>query len=105
MWITTPKHIAREGGVFVIGSCIPLHIKDVPDRFEFKRLYTAGTDWINSGISCIIAPNGKIIARPLKEKEEILYAEVDLKQIIASKRMFDVVGHYARPDVFDFKVN
>jgi nitrilase len=84
---------------------MPLHIKDIPDRFEFKRLYPEGTQWINSGESCIVAPNGKIIAGPVKEKEEILYAEVDLKQILASKRMLDVAGHYARPDVFDFKVN
>ena len=104
-WITTLQHIAWEGGMFVIGCCMPLHIKDIPDRFEFKRLYPKGTQWINSGESCIVAPNGKIIAGPVKEKEEILYAEVDLKQILASKRMLDVAGHYARPDVFDFKVN
>jgi len=104
MWITTLQHIAREGGMFVIGCCIPLHINDIPNRLEFKRLYPAGTEWINSGGSCIIAPNGKIIAGPLREKEEILYAEVDLKQIIASKRTLDVTGHYARPDVFDFKI-
>lgn len=29
---------------------------------------------------------------------------MDLKLITASKRMFDVAGHYARPDVF-FTVN
>jgi len=59
----------------------------------------------NSGDSCIIAPNGKIITGPAREQKEILYAEVDLKQIIAAKRMLDVARHYARPDVFDFNVN
>ena len=91
--------------MFVIGSCIPLHKKDIPDRFEFNQLYPEAVGWINSGNSCIIDPNGKIIVGPVKEKEEILYAEIDLKQIIASKRTLDVAGHYARPDVFDFKVN
>ena len=105
MWTLTLQHVAREGGMFVIGCGMPLHIKDIPDRFEFKRLYPEGTDWINSGDSCIIAPTGKILAGPTREREEILYAEVDLKQIIAAKRMLDVAGHYARPDVFDFKVN
>ena len=74
-------------------------------RFEFKKLYPDGTDWINSGHSCIIAPNGKIMAGPLVEKEEILYAEIDLKQVTAAKRRLDVAGHYARPDVFKFEID
>ena len=37
-------------------------------------------------------------------KEAILYADIDLQQIIKAKRMFDVVGHYSRPDVFTFNV-
>jgi nitrilase len=105
IWTATLQHIAKEGGMFVIGCCMPLHIKDIPDRYDFKLLYPKGTEWINPGDSCILAPNGKIIAGPVKEKEEILYAEVDLKQIIASKRSLDVAGHYARPDVFHFSVD
>jgi nitrilase len=105
MWSATLQHIAREGGMFVIGCCTPFHIKDIPDRHEFKRLYPKDTAWINPGDSCIIAPNGKIIAGPVREREEILYAEVDLEQIIASKRTLDVTGHYARPDVFHFSVD
>jgi nitrilase len=66
MWVSTLRHIAKEGGMFVIGCCIPLHIKDIPGRFEFKQLNQKDTEWINSGDSCIITPNGKIIAGPLK---------------------------------------
>ncbi len=105
MWISTLQHIAKEGGVFVIGCCMPFRKRDIPNRYEFKHLYPEETEWINPGNSCIIAPNGKIIIGPVKEKEEILYAEIDLKQILESKRTLDVAGHYARPDVFDFKVN
>jgi len=46
-----------------------------------------------------------VIAGPLEQKEDILYAEVDLSLITAAKRMLDVAGHYARPDVFKFEVN
>ena len=49
-------------------------------------------------------PNGKIIAGPLEAEEGILYADINLQDIIKAKRMFDVVGHYARPDVFSFQV-
>lgn len=105
LWLATLRHIAKEGGMFVAGCCMPLHIKDIPDRFEFKKLYPEDTEWINPGRSCVIDPQGKIIAGPVEDREEIIYADIDLDLIIASKRMFDGAGHYARPDVFKFAVN
>jgi nitrilase len=104
-WIQTMQHVAREGGIFVISTCMVLKMDDIPDQYDFKKLYPEGRGWINVGNSCIIAPNGKIIAGPMEAEEGILYADVNLQDIIRAKRMFDVVGHYSRPDVFNFKVN
>jgi nitrilase len=104
-WLTSLQHIAREGGMYVIGCCIAIHMDDIPDRYEFKGLYPEGKDWINRGNTCILDPRGEFIAGPAKEAQELLYAEVDLGLIAASKRLFDVAGHYARPDVFKFAVN
>lgn len=104
-WIQTMQHVAREGGLFVISTCMALKMDDIPNEFEFKKLYPEGREWINVGNSCIIAPNGKIIAGPLEAEENILFADIDLQDIIKAKRMFDVVGHYSRPDVFNFNVN
>lgn len=101
-WLQSMQHIAREGGLFVISACMPLKMSDIPDRYDFKKLYPEGREWINVGNSCIIAPNGKILAGPVEAKEQIVYAEIDLKDIIHAKRMFDATGHYARPDVFEF---
>lgn len=103
-WIQSMQHIAREGGMFVISTCQALKMDDIPDSFEFKKLYPKDRVWINTGNSCIISPTGKIIAGPLEAEEGILYADIDLNDIITAKRMFDVAGHYARPDVFEFKV-
>ncbi len=104
-WLLAMQYIAREGGLFVISCCMALQIDDIPDRYDFKSLYPEGRDWINAGNSCIINPQGEIIAGPVGEKEEILYAEIDLDLITVSKRMFDAAGHYNRPDVFQFKIN
>lgn len=104
-WLLSLRHIAREGGMFVIGCCMSLKINDIPDHYEFRKLYPEGREWINAGNSCIINPKGEIIAGPLEMKEEILFADLDLTQIAKSKRMFDSAGHYSRPDVFEFKVN
>ena len=103
-WLGSLNHIAREGGSFVVNCCMPLRIDDIPDRYEFKKLYPEGREWINSGNSCIISPKGEYIVGPVKEKEAILYGDIELTQIIESKRMFDVSGHYSRPDVFNLKV-
>jgi nitrilase len=104
-WIQTMQHIAREGGLFVISACMALKIDDIPDEFEFKKLYPEGREWINVGNSSIIAPNGKIIAGPLEAEEGILIADINLQDIVKAKRMFDAVGHYSRPDVFNFNLN
>jgi nitrilase len=105
VWLSTLRHIAKEGRVYVIGCCIPLRKDDIPDRFTFKSRYYSGDDeWINGGDSAIVAPNGEIIAGPAKKKEEVLYAEIDLRRASGSRWMLDVAGHYGRPDVFEFGV-
>ncbi len=102
-WIETMRHIAREGGIFVISNSMTLKKDDLPD--DLKKIYPEEKKWISTGQSCIINPNGKLISGPLDSKEGILYADIDLQEIIAAKRRFDVVGHYSRPDVFNFSVN
>ncbi|MFQ5602508.1 MAG: carbon-nitrogen hydrolase family protein [bacterium] len=104
-WLQSLRHIAREGGMFVIGCCTAIRMSEIPDSYEFKIFYPEGKDWINPGNSCIIDPKGNFIAGPVQASEEILYADLDYKLIATSKRMFDVAGHYARPDVFRFSVN
>lgn len=103
-WLQTMQHVAREGGLFVLSSCMALKMDDIPDQYEFKKLYPTEREWINVGNSCIIGPGGQILAGPLEAEEGILYADIDLHQILSAKRMFDVSGHYARPDVFEFNV-
>ena len=101
-WLQSMQHMAREGGVFVVSVCMALNKSDVPDRYEFKKDYPKDREWINTGNSCIIAPNGTILSGPMEAEKGILYADIDLDDIIKAKRMFDVVGHYSRPDVFLF---
>ncbi len=102
-WLGSMQYIAREGGLFIISNCMTLHINDLPD--ELKAIYPKDKKWISTGQSCIINPSGKVIAGPLDSQEGIIYADLDLHEIIIAKRRFDVVGHYARPDVFNFSVN
>ena len=53
----------------------------------------------------IVSPLGDVLASPLYDREGILTADLDLGEIPRSRLDFDVVGHYARPDVFQLTVN
>ncbi len=101
-WLQSMQHIAREGGLFVISCCMALPMKAIPDSFAFKAMYPEGREWVNTGNSCIIGPDGKFLAGPLEARQGILYADLDPGQIVRAKRLFDAAGHYARPDVFSF---
>jgi nitrilase len=103
-WLSTVRHIAKEGRVWVINSCQALHRNDIPDRCGHKRYYPAERMWINAGDSAIVDPKGKFVAGPLHEKEGILYAVIDPKTMAGPRWMLDVAGHYARPDVFQLSV-
>jgi nitrilase len=60
---------------------------------------------MSRGYSTMVAPGGEILAGPVLEREEILYAEVDASVARHSRREFDAAGHYSRPDVPQLTVN
>jgi len=57
------------------------------------------------GGACIISPLGRLLAGPAWDQETILFADLDLDEIPRAKYDFDVVGHYARPDIFRLTVD
>jgi len=103
-WHTAMRHLAREGGMFVIGCAPCVRTDDIPDRYEFKKNYPEDREFVNKGNSCIVDPGGNVLAGPAEGTQEILYAEIDLAAISTYKWLFDAAGHYARPDVFDLRV-
>jgi nitrilase len=105
-WLSTLRHIAKEGRVYVIGCCIAMRKDDIPDRYSIKqKFYAEADEWINIGDSAIVNPEGEFIAGPVRKQEEILYAELDPRMMQGPKWMLDVAGHYARPDVFQLTVH
>jgi nitrilase len=106
MWVATLRHIAKEGRLYVIGVAPLLRGSDVPDDVPGKaELWGGDDDWMSRGFSTIVAPGGEVLAGPLTEEEDILYAEIDPAKARASRHQFDPVGHYSRPDVFRLVVD
>jgi nitrilase len=104
-WQATMQHIAQEGRCFVLG-CNQYVTKDMyPADLQEHPELKAMPEVMCRGGSVIVSPMGVVIAGPLYGEEDILYAELDMGEIVRSKVDFDVVGHYSRPDVFQLTVN
>jgi aliphatic nitrilase len=56
-------------------------------------------------MTTIIGPDGAHVVPPLTQGEGILVADLDLSMIVQRKRMMDIVGHFARPDVFSLNIH
>jgi nitrilase len=105
-WIASMRHIAREGGCFVIGTATALQAKDVPADFpERERLFADPDEWLCDGDAVIVRPNGKILAGPLRREKGVLTGEIDPEAARRARRSLDVTGHYSRPDIFGLSVN
>ncbi len=103
-WLATIRHIALEGRCFVLSACQHIRREAFGDQHE-SALGDAPDTVMMRGGSAIIDPLGQVLAGPDFSGETILYAEIDLDDIARGKFDFDVVGHYARPDVFQLAVD
>jgi nitrilase len=103
-WAASMRHIAIEGRCFVL-SCNQFNRRrDFPD--DYDAVYGHDPEAVvTRGGSCIVDPFGNFLAGPNMEGEAILMAEIDRGQIIRGKYDLDVVGHYARPDIFQLHVD
>ncbi|CAN5380817.1 carbon-nitrogen hydrolase family protein [soil metagenome] len=101
-WQATLNHIACEGRCFVLGCNQYLTREHYPSDLQ-RVLQEDHPSLPSSGGSVIVNPLGKVIAGPLFQKEGIITAEIDNREVIKAKMDFDVIGHYARADVFAYE--
>lgn len=103
-WAATVQHIALEGRCYVLSACQHIKRRAYPNGFQ-SALGNDPDTVIMRGGSMIVAPLGEILVGPDYSGEGILYAEIEPAAVVRGKYDFDVVGHYARPDVFQLSVN
>ena len=95
------RHYAFEGRCFVLASGLLMRVGDLPadlrpDRPEDTLLCRGG--------SCVIGPDGGFVVEPVFDTECLVLAQLDLTRIDEEAMTLDVTGHYARPELFDFRV-
>jgi len=105
VWQATLRHIAVEGRCFVLGcnqyvtkAMYPPDLPCVEDLSDQPEVMCRGG-------SAIVSPMGEVLAGPLWDQEGMLVAELDLGELPRARFDLDVTGHYARPDVFELRVN
>lgn len=103
-WFSTIRHIAIEGKCYFINCDMfftkEMYPKDLHCPEEIAKL----PEIVCRGGSCVIDPFGNYVTEPVWDKEEIIYAELDMQKVPASRMEFDPCGHYARPDVLRLEI-
>lgn len=105
-WQHTIRHIAIEGHCYFVNCDMfftrDMYPKDLSSSSE-KEIAEL-TDIVCRGGSCVIDPYGHLETDTIWDREGILYADLNLQKIPASRMEFDVCGHYSRPDVLELRV-
>jgi len=98
-WAPSMRHVALEGRCFVLSACQFLKRSDQPpNESNLNPILIRGG-------SCVVGPLGQFLAGPKFDEECVLIADLDPGELARGKFDLDVVGHYARPDVFQLRVD
>lgn len=104
-WLSSMRHIAKEGGCWVLSTATAMKGADIPDSFPERGALFKDDEWINPGDAVVISPSGSVAAGPLHEDQSILYAVIDPEAARNARRSLDVAGHYGRPDLFRLEID
>ena len=100
--LMSTRSVAYQMKAFIInavGEVSEEMRKELPASDEDRAFLSA-----QGGGACIIGPQGKVLAGPMKPGEGILYADVSVDNVISGKLTQDYAGHYNRFDIFDVRL-
>lgn len=112
MYLLASRHYAFEGRCFVLAAGTIQTRDEVLEGLELAGGDADARDLIMGmpagqlqfGNSAIIGPDGGIIAQA-RSDADILVADIDLMDIGRGLTSLDTDGHYARPDVFELRID
>ena len=102
VWQASMRHIAVEGRCFVVSAC---QVQPSPRALGIEVPNWGADEPLIRGGSVIVSPLGEALAGPLWGASGLVTATVDRSDIPRARYDLDVVGHYARPDIFQLTVD
>jgi nitrilase len=95
---------AFEGKIFVIASTSLMDERsfELLCQSPHKRSLMQGR---NYALTAVFGPDGRCTAGPLVDEEGIVYADIDLDDLIMPKMMHDITGHYNQFGVLSLNLN
>lgn len=88
---------AIESQSFVLHTTAVIGVKGISamDTSKGMIMHTPG-----GGCSAIFGPDGRRMSKEMPETEEgIIYADLELDDVLKAKQFLDTCGHYSRPDM------
>ena len=102
MWQVSMRHIAHDGRCFVVSAC---QVQASPEELGLEIANWPAQRPLIAGGSVIVGPMGDVLAGPLVGRAGLISAQIDTADLVRARYDYDVVGHYARPDVFELTVD
>lgn len=104
-WQSTVRHIAIEGHCYVVNCNMFFSRSDYPHDLHCPEEIEKLPDVVCRGGSSVIDPYGHPVMEPVWDEEAILFADLPMNQVPASRMEFDAAGHYSRPDVLSLTIH
>ena len=98
-WQATIRHIAIEGHCYFINCDMVFERSQYPADLNAQEQIARLPETVCRGGSCIVDPYGHYVTEPVWDREALIYADLDMNAVPASRMEFDACGHYSRPDV------
>ena len=102
VWQSTMRHIAHEGRCFVVSAC---QVQPSPRELGIDVEGWDADRPLIAGGSVIVGPLGDVLAGRRIGSEGLVCARIDTAELAGARYDLDVVGHYARPDIFTLHVD
>lgn len=104
------RSYAFEGRCFVLSAGLFLAVEDIPEALREAFRIGVGpnapaTGLLFDGGSSVIGPDGNWVVEPVRGTPGIVLARIDLSAVDRAHHDLDVVGHSARNDVFELRVD
>lgn len=103
-WQATIRHIAIEGHCYFINCDMIIPKETYPADLVCRAEVDKLPEMACRGGSCVVDPYGHYVTQPVWDREEIIYAQLDMQKVPMSRMEFDACGHYSRPDVLSLHI-